>query len=114
MMSNRVKSGTGKLTFSVIFLNGSYFPYSGFAADKMEVRAFNVATIPPFATEQVCCSITSCNAERSSGFILSNSSIQTKPWSPKTTAPASSIIIPDLSRITAAVRPAAVVPRPEV
>ncbi len=95
-------------------MNGSYFPYIGFAAAKIEVRALRVATIPPLAILADCCSITSCNALLSSGFILSNSSILTNPWSPSTTAPASNIIIPVLSRTTAAVNPAAVEPLPEV
>ncbi len=57
--SNLVSSGIGRLTFSVIFLNGSYFPYIGFAAARIEVLAFSVATIPPFAMLADCCSITS-------------------------------------------------------
>ena len=77
--SNLVSNGTGRLTFSVIFLKGSYFPNIGFAAARIEVRAFNVATIPPLEILAVCCSMTSCNALLSSAFILSNSSIQTKP-----------------------------------
>ena len=97
-----------------MFLKGSYFPYIGFAAAKIEVLAFSVATIPPFAILTDCCSITSCKALLSSGFILSNSSIHTRPWSPSTTAPASSIMIPDLSLTIAAVSPAAVEPLPEV
>ncbi len=112
--SNLVNSGIGNATFSVIFLNGSYFPYIGFAAAKIDVRAFSVATIPPFAMLADCCSMTSCSALRSSGFILSNSSIHTRPWSPNTTAPASNIIMPVLSLTTAAVNPAAVEPLPDV
>ncbi len=112
--SNLVSNGIGRFTFSVIFLKGSYFPYIGFAAAKIDVLALSVATIPPLAILADCCSITSCNALLSSGFILSNSSILTRPWSPSTTAPASSIMIPVLSRTTAAVRPAAVEPLPEV
>ena len=77
--SNLVNKGIGKFTFSVMFLKGSYFPYIGFAAAKIEVLAFNVATIPPFAILADCCSITSCSALLSSGFILSNSSMLTKP-----------------------------------
>ena len=57
--SNLVRSGIGKLTFSVIFLNGSYLPYIGFAAARIDVRAFSVATIPPFEILADCCSITS-------------------------------------------------------
>ena len=80
MISNLVSNGIGSgSTFSVIFLNGSYLPYLGLAADRIEVLAFSVATIPPFATEQVCCSITSWSADLSSDLILSNSSIQTRP-----------------------------------
>ena len=112
--SNLVRSGIGRFTFSCMFLNGSYFPYIGFAAAKIEVLALSVATIPPFAMLADCCSITSCRALLSSGLILSNSSIQTRPWSPSTTAPASSMKIPEVSRTTAAVRPAAVEPLPEV
>src|SRR5918992_2788275 len=52
--SNLVSSGTGRLTFSVMFLYGSYLPYMGFDADRIDVLAFSVATMPPFATEQVC------------------------------------------------------------
>ena len=57
--SNLVNSGIGRLTFSVMFLKGSYFPYIGFAAARMDVLALRVATIPPFAILAVCCSITS-------------------------------------------------------
>src|SRR5688500_556543 len=57
--SKLVSIGFGRFTFSVMFLYGSYLPYMGFDADKIDVLAFSVATMPPFATEQVCCSITS-------------------------------------------------------
>ena len=47
--------------------------------DEKRIHALRVATIPPFAILTDCCSITSCNALLSSGFILSNSSIHTNP-----------------------------------
>jgi len=78
------------------------------------VRAFSVATMPPLATETVCCSMASCMATRSSGRILSISSMQATPLSARTRAPASRLMPPPRSRRTAAVKPAAVVPRPDV
>ncbi len=80
----------------------------------MDVLALRVATIPPLAIETVCCSIASCIATLSSGRILSISSMAATPLSAKTNAPASRVIPPAFSRRTAAVNPAAVVPRPEV
>ncbi len=37
----------------------SYLPFIGLAAARTEVLAFNVAYIPAFAKEIVCCSIAS-------------------------------------------------------
>ena len=84
------------------------------AAASRLVRAFSVATMPPLATLTVCCSMASCMATRSSGLILSISSMQATPLSARTRAPASRDMPPPRSRSTAAVNPAAVVPRPDV
>jgi hypothetical protein len=46
----------GKLTFWTIGNFGFHFEWIGFAAARMDARAFNVAIIPAFATETVCCS----------------------------------------------------------
>ena len=105
---------TGKDMFSATVRLGSYLPKDGFAAARTAVLAFNVATMPPFATETVCCSMASWMATRSSGRILSISSMQAMPLSARTNAPASKLMLPPFSRTTAAVKPAAVVPLPEV
>lgn len=63
----------------------------GFAAAKMEHRALRRVVMPAFAIEMVCCSMASCMATRSSGRILSNSSMQQTPPLAMTSAPASSV-----------------------
>lgn len=47
--------------FSTTVRSGLYLDPTGLALAKIETLAFKVETIPAFATEQVCCSITSCN-----------------------------------------------------
>ncbi len=91
-------------------------PSFGFAAARTGHRAFSVEVIPALAMETVCCSSASCIAERSSGLILSSSSITAIPPSARTSMPASSIHRPPAksSFTAAAVRPAAVVPLPLV
>ena len=92
-----------------------YLPSVGLAAARMLVRAFSVATIPPLAMETICCSIAGWIAPLSSSFILSISSMQQMPLSPRTRAPASRTKLPvPPSLTTAAVRPAAVEPLPVV
>ena len=61
MRSKRDSRDGGRLMLSTIDWRGSYREDLGFAAARTEVRAFNVAMIPAFATETVCCSITSCS-----------------------------------------------------
>lgn len=56
--SNLDRSAAGKF----IFLCGVYFllyrPNKGFAAAKIDARAFREVVMPAFAIETVCCSIT--------------------------------------------------------
>ena len=79
------------------------------------VWAFKVATIPALAILTVCCSIASCRADLSEVSILSNSSIAATPPFANTIAPASRFIWPvSVSLITAAVKPTAEEPLPEV
>jgi hypothetical protein len=59
MRSKRLSSAAGRLMFCAIDLRVLYRPYSGFAAAKIALRAFNVVVIPAFAIDTVCCSITS-------------------------------------------------------
>lgn len=87
----------------------------GFAAAKTEHFAFNLVVIPALATDIVYYSIASCITTRSSGRILSNSSIQQTPPLAITSAPASSVNYPlDPSRVILAVKPAALLPLPLV
>ena len=64
-----------------------YLESTGLAEAKMLDRAFSVVMIPAFAMETVCCSMTSCNTERVTSLILSNSSMQHRPPSLNTSAP---------------------------
>jgi len=90
-------------------------PWIGLAAAKIDVREFSRVVIPAFATEIVCCYIASWIATRSSGRILSNSSMQTIPPSAKTKAPPSIWNSPVAkSFVIDAVRPAADEPLPLV
>lgn len=90
-------------------------PWIGFAAAKIDVRELSLVVIPAFATEIVCCYMASWIATRSSGRILSNSSIQTIPPSAKTNAPPSIWNYPVAkSLVIDAVRPAADDPLPLV
>ena len=70
---------------------GSYRPYRGLAAAKIEVRALSVVVIPTVEMEIVCNSMTSWMAVRSNFSILSNSLIQHIPLalSARTSAPPS-------------------------
>ena len=101
--------------FSTGEIRGLYRPYRGFAAARMDVRAFNVVEMPALLIEIVCCSMTSWIAVRSPSSILSNSSIQQMPLSASTRAPPSSTISSVTgSFMTAAVRPTPELPRPVV
>lgn len=42
--------------FLVMGMSTSYFEPTGFAAARMDVRAFKVVMMPAFAMETVCCS----------------------------------------------------------
>ena len=64
-----------------------YLDPTGFAAAKIDVRAFSVVMMPALAIETVCCSITSCRTLRVASDILSNSSMQHTPPSESTRAP---------------------------
>jgi hypothetical protein len=57
--SNLDKRAAGILIFLCGLSLGLYLPYRGFAAAKIEVRAFKVVVIPALAIETVCCYITS-------------------------------------------------------
>src|SRR5271156_2334837 len=78
-ISNRDNKAAGRLMFSTGETLGLYLPYKGFAAARIEVRAFKVVVIPALEMEMVCCSMTSWIAVRSESSILSNSSIQQIP-----------------------------------
>lgn len=92
-----------------------YLPYNGFAAAKIDARAFKVVVIPALAILTVYYSITSWIAVLSLSFILSNSSIQHTPLSAITKAPPSNVISPVIwSLITAAVKPTLEDPFPVV
>ena len=90
-------------------------PSLGFAAARTAHLEGRVAVIPPFATKIFCCSIAGCMALRSSGEILSNSSIAANPLSERGRTPASKANLPSPkeSLIAAAVKPAPEVPPPE-
>ena len=90
--SNRDKSAAGRLMFSTGETLGLYRPYRGFAAARMDVRAFKVVDIPAFEMEMVCCSMTSWIAVLSVSSILSNSSMQQMPLSARTKAPPSAAV----------------------
>ena len=63
----------GRIKTNIDIINKQFSHVLTNALLFIDVLAFNVATIPPFAILADCCSITSCNALLSSGFILSNS-----------------------------------------
>jgi hypothetical protein len=63
----------------------------GFAAAKIEHFALSLVVIPALAIDIVYCSMASCMTTRSSGLILSNSSIQHTPPLANTRAPASKV-----------------------
>uniref|UniRef100_A0AAG5CRG8 Uncharacterized protein n=1 Tax=Anopheles atroparvus TaxID=41427 RepID=A0AAG5CRG8_ANOAO len=114
IMSKRDRIVGIKSMFSSPFVS-SHRPKMELAAASTEQREFSVVVMPAFAIEIVCCSIASWIATRSSSFILSNSSIQTTPPSASTIAPPSMTKLRVAgSRITDAVRPAALEPLPEV
>lgn len=54
--SNREMRVGGRSMLRVIGQARLYLDPTGFAAARMEVRAFNVVMIPAFAIETVCCS----------------------------------------------------------
>ncbi|OPY24522.1 MAG: hypothetical protein A4E27_01236 [Methanobacterium sp. PtaU1.Bin242] len=112
--SKRDKIVEGRSICSAIDLYWSKRPNLGLAAAKTEHLEFNVAIIPALAMLIVCCSRASCMADRSSGRILSNSSTQTLPLSPSTSAPASKLHPPNSSLTAAAVSPTPLVPLPLV
>ena len=56
----------------------------GFAAARIDVRAFSEQMMPALATEMVCCSMASCKMARVESDILSNSSMQQMPRSERT------------------------------
>ncbi len=115
MRSNHDKREYGRFTFSCGVFNLLYLPYTGFAAARIDVQAFNQVVIPALAIETVCCSITSCIATQSCSSILSNSSMQHTPLSAKTKAPPSktiSFVVGSL--VIVAVKPAPDDPLPVV
>jgi hypothetical protein len=94
---------------------GSYFEFTGLAAAKIAVLAFNVQIIPALATETVYCSIASCKIVLVLSSILSNSSMQHIPLSDRTKAPLSSTSsFVSTSLVIYTVRPTAELPLPEV
>ena len=93
----------------------SYFDWTGFAAERIDVREFNWHTIPALATEIVCCYIASSKISLLFSSILSNSSIQHIPKSLNTKAPLYKInSLVYGSRRTLAVNPTALEPLPLV
>jgi len=113
--SNLERRAAGRL----IFLCGdsflSYLPYRGFAAARIDVRAFNEVAIPALAIDTVYYSITSWIDVLSCSFILSNSSMQHTPMSASTRAPPSKLISPVIgSLMIEAVRPTPLEPLPVV
>jgi hypothetical protein len=76
--------------FSTTDSLGSYFEWTGLAAARIAVLAFNVQMIPAFATDTVYYSMTSCKITLVLSSILSNSSMQHIPLSESTKAPLSS------------------------
>lgn len=92
-----------------------YLEFTGLAAAKIEVLDFKLHTIPAFATDIVCCSITYKRIVLLLSSILSNSSMQQTPMSLITKAPLSKMnYLVSGSLLTFAVRPTALEPLPEV
>jgi hypothetical protein len=100
--SKREISVGGRSMLAGIGSLGSYRELIGFAAARMDVRAFKVVMIPALAIDTVCCSyssalpadlladrltMTSCKTLRVESDILSNSSMQHTPPSDRTNAP---------------------------
>jgi hypothetical protein len=56
---------------------GLYFELTGFAAARIEVRAFKVVMIPAFAMETVCCSYSMPNMHEPQPFAQSAGTIPT-------------------------------------
>jgi len=103
------------MMFSTMVLFLFHCDSLGFAAARMDVRAFNWQMIPALAMLNVCCSITSWRTLRVESFILSNSSIQHMPLSASTNAPVcrTSCLVSG-SFVTYAVSPTAEEPLPDV
>mmetsp|Transcript_21922 Transcript_21922/g.51246 ORF Transcript_21922/g.51246 Transcript_21922/m.51246 type:complete len:358 (-) Transcript_21922:584-1657(-) len=113
--SNRERSESGKPMLSANVRLCENEPYFGLAAAVTLHRAFNVVWRPAFVIVTLCCSIASWMATLSFSLILSNSSMQMKPLSASTMAPASMLkSLEPGSLITAAVRPTPDDPRPVV
>ncbi len=55
----------------------AHLPEGGLAAASTEVLLLSMVVMPALAMEMVCCSMASWMATRSSGRILSNSSMHT-------------------------------------
>ena len=112
--SNLDTNGTGMLMLSISDESISYLPYFGFAAASMLAFAGSVILNPAFAMDTVCCSIPSCIALLSSGFILSNSSIHACPSLHSGSTPACATCVPFSILTIPIVSPAALAPLPEV
>jgi hypothetical protein len=56
--SKRERRDGGRLRFSTTDRRGLYLDCTGFAAARIEVRAFRVQIMPDFAMLMVCCSMT--------------------------------------------------------
>ena len=115
MRSNLDSRVGGRLMFQIMDLFLSYLECKGLAAARMLVREFSWQTIPAFAIEMVCCSITYSRTVLEFSFILSNSSMQQIPSSLKIKAPLSKMYsCVQGSFLTLAVNPIALAPRPFV
>ena len=115
MRSNLDKRVGGSLMFSTTDSLGSYLEFTGFAAAKTAVLAFNVQIIPALATDTVYYSMASCRITLVLSSILSNSSIQQIPLSERTKAPLSKMIsLVSGSLVMYTVRPTAELPFPDV
>ena len=112
--SNLDMSGGGTSKLSDIGMFKSYLPDFGFAAEMIVVFDGRLIWIPAFAIDTVCCSIASCSPDLSSGFILSNSSMNAWPPEHNGSTPAIATILLSDSLTIPIVRPAAVAPLPEV
>ena len=58
-ISNLERIGSVSSTLSLKFLDGSYLPYTGFAAAMTEHQAYNDVTIPALEILMLCYSIAS-------------------------------------------------------